>query len=238
MDQGVDKGDATNLVKTAAFVRNCIVSMIQEPFSGRFQDDCLTYPVPECLSVLVNLILQGPSCVQPGDEINKQRSNIAATISQLIIHNTVRLLPAAERLLRVFERLTHPELLERCSLLGTLNANKCLHSVVWRRAPKTRSTVEIAVALGVVQFNCGGRVLVDAANSVVPGSSTDHLAVITLRMDNRRLRQAMVAAKETLKTSRKRLTMLKLHAEEELIADDGNVYSPLVGWCGRDSHVG
>ena len=85
-------------------------------------------------------------------------------------------LPAAERLMPVFERLSHPELLERCSLLGTSNANESLHSVVWRRAPKTvfttRSTVEIAVALGVVQFNVGGRVLVDAANTVVPGTST------------------------------------------------------------------
>ena len=66
----------------------------------------------------------------------------------------------------------------------------------------------------------------DAANSVVPGSSTDHLAANTLRMDHRRLRQAMVAAKEPSKTSRKRLAMLKLHAEEELIADEGNLYSP------------
>ena len=44
----------------------------------------------ECLLVLVNLILQGPSCIQPGDEINKQRSNVAATISQLIIYNMVK----------------------------------------------------------------------------------------------------------------------------------------------------
>ena len=44
---------------------------------------------------------------------------------------------AAERLLPVFERLSHPELLERCSLLGTSIANESLDSVVWRRAPKT-----------------------------------------------------------------------------------------------------
>ena len=139
-------------------------------------------------------------------------------------------LPAAERLMPVFERLSHPELLERCSLLGTSNANESLHSVVWRRAPKTvfttRSTVEIAVALGVVQFNCGGRVLVDAANSVVPGSSTDHLAATTLKMDHRRLRHAVVSAQETSKTSRKRLALLKLHAEEVLVAEEGNLYSP------------
>ena len=136
-------------------------------------------------------------------------------------------LPAAERPMPVFEWLSHPELLERCSLLGTSNANESLHSVVWRRALKTvfttRSTVEIAVALGVVQFNVGGRVRVDAANSVVPGSSSDLLAVTMLKMDHRRLRQAVVSAQETSKTSRKRLALLKLHAEEELIADEGNL---------------
>ena len=69
-------------------------------------------------------------------------------------------LPAAERLLPLFERLSKPDLLERCMSLGTSNANESLHSVIWRRASKavfaTRSTVEIAVAFGVVQFNCGG----------------------------------------------------------------------------------
>ena len=68
--------------------------------------------------------------------------------------------------------------------------------------------------------------LVDAANSVVPGSSTDLLAVTTPKMDHRRLRQAVVSAQETSKTSQKRLALLKLHAEEELIADEGNLYSP------------
>ena len=67
---------------------------------------------------------------------------------------------------------------------------------------------------------------VDAANSVVPGSSTDLLAVTMLKMDHRRLRQAVVSAQETSKTSRKRLALLKLHAVEELIADEGNLYSP------------
>ena len=80
-------------------------------------------------------------------------------------------LPAAERLLPLFERLSKPDLLERCMSLGTSNANESLHSVIWRRASKavfaTRSTVEIAVAFGVVQFNCGGRVLLDASNAVI-----------------------------------------------------------------------
>ena len=93
-------------------------------------------------------------------------------------------LPAAERLLPLFERLSKPDLLERCMSLGTSNANESLHSVIWRRASKavfaTRSTVEIAVAFGVVQFNCGGRVLLDASNAVItlPESSSNQLAVV------------------------------------------------------------
>ena len=66
----------------------------------------------------------------------------------------------------------------------------------------------------------------DAANSVVPGSSTDHLAATTLKMDHRRLRHGVVSAQETSKTSRKRLALLKLHAEEVLVAEEGNLYSP------------
>ena len=100
-------------------------------------------------------------------------------------------LPAAERLLPLFECLSKPDLLERCMSLGTSNANESLHSVIWRRASKavfaTRSTVEIAVAFGVVQFNCGGRVLLDASNAVItlPESSSNQLAVVAANMDRR-----------------------------------------------------
>ena len=40
------------------------------------------------------------------------------------------------------------------------------------------------------------------------------------------LRHAVVSAQETSKTSRKRLALLKLHAEEVLVAEEGNLYSP------------
>ena len=139
-------------------------------------------------------------------------------------------LPAVERLLPLFERLSSAELLERCSTLGTSNANESLHAVVWRRASKsvfsTRGTVESAVALAVVQFNCGGRVLVEAADSVVPGSSSAPLAAIAAKMDRKRIHQAVVAAKEETKTSRKRKALARLRADETLAADEGHLYRP------------
>ena len=128
-------------------------------------------------------------------------------------------LPAAERLLPLFERLSKPDLLERCMSLGTSNANESLHSVIWRRASKavfaTRSTVEIAVAFGVVQFNCGGRVLLDASNAVItlPESSSNQLAVVAANMDRRRLKQGSRTAKEESKTARKRKSLARLSAE-------------------------
>ena len=139
-------------------------------------------------------------------------------------------LPAADRLKPVFERLSHPELLERCSSLGTSNANESLHSLVWRRASKavfsTRGTVEIAVALAVVQFNCGGRVLLDAATAVVPGLSNTQLVVAAASSDRKRVHKAVAAAMDTSKTSRKRLALSKLRAEEALAASEGHLYNP------------
>ena len=140
-------------------------------------------------------------------------------------------LPAAERLLPLFERLSKPDLLERCMSLGTSNANESLHSVIWRRASKavfaTRSTVEIAVAFGVVQFNCGGRVLLDASNAVItlPESSSNQLAVVAANMDRRRLKQGSRTAKEESKTARKRKSLARLSAEASHTEAEGHLYS-------------
>ena len=140
-------------------------------------------------------------------------------------------LPAAERLLPLFERLSKPDLLERCMSLGTSNANESLHSVIWRRASKavfaTRSTVEIAVAFGVVQFNCGGRVLLDASNAVItlPESSSNQLAVVAANMDRRRLKQGSHTAKEESKTARKRKSLAWLSAEASHTEAEGHLYS-------------
>ena len=140
-------------------------------------------------------------------------------------------LPAAERLLPLFERLTKPDLLKRCMSLGTSNANESLHSLIWRRAPKavfaSRGTVEIACALGIVQFNRGGQVLVDAATAVLdlPESPNSQLAVVAASMDRRRIRQAIESAKAETKTNRKRKALTELHAQTANAESEGHLYS-------------
>ena len=86
--------------------------------------------------------------------------------------------------------------------------------------------MEIAVAFGVVQFNCGGgRVLLDASNAVIalPESSSNQLAVVAANMDRRRLKQGL--HKEESKTTRKRKSLARLSAEASHTEAGGHLYS-------------
>ena len=105
----------------------------------------------------------------------------------------------AQCLVHLFERLSNHELLARCMSLGTSNANESLHAVIWRRARKavfsSRKTVEIAVAMGVVQFNVGSDMLMSASEAVAPqAASSTQLSSLAVRQDINRLRKADVAA--------------------------------------------
>ncbi|XP_035825594.1 uncharacterized protein LOC118477666 [Aplysia californica] len=67
----------------------------------------------------------------------------------------------AEHMIPVYTRLTDDELLSRCTGGNTQNANESVHSVIWARCPKHvfvgRQRLEIAVGLGVGEFNQGAR---------------------------------------------------------------------------------
>ena len=124
---------------------------------------------------------------------------------------------ASEILVPLFERLSKPGLFERCMSLGTSNANESLHSVIWKRAPKTvfssRKTVEIVV--GIVQFNKGAQMLVDATTAVIPQAGPSRqLSALAVKMYQERLRQADAAANLESKSSRKRRALLKLQANK------------------------
>ena len=85
--------------------------------------------------------------------------------------------------------------------------------------------MEIAVAFGVVQFNCGGRILLDASNAVIalPESSSNQLAVVAANMDRRRLKQGCHTAKEESK--RKRKSLARLSTEASHTEAEGHLYS-------------
>ncbi|KAK3765279.1 hypothetical protein RRG08_062839 [Elysia crispata] len=65
----------------------------------------------------------------------------------------------AEKVRGVYERLTAPELLQRCLKGLTQNANEAIHSTIWSRCPKHlfagRRPVEIATTIAVGNFNSG-----------------------------------------------------------------------------------
>lgn len=62
-------------------------------------------------------------------------------------------------ILPVYEKLSKPELLERCARVATQNANECVNSVIWKRCPKTqwlgKRSVVIGATMGVMTFNSG-----------------------------------------------------------------------------------
>ena len=59
----------------------------------------------------------------------------------------------------IFQRLSEPELLQRCSRMATQNANESFNALIWKRAPKTEfsslPSVQTATALAVLAFNAG-----------------------------------------------------------------------------------
>ena len=138
---------------------------------------------------------------------------------------------ASEQLVPLFKRLSDRELLGRCMSLGTSNANESLHAVIWRRAPKavysSRKTVEIAVAMGVVQFNNGSDMLVKAAEAVAPqAGSSSQLSMLAKRQDRSRLRKAEVAAKLETRSSRKRKALQRMQADNKQSEEEGHLYDP------------
>ena len=136
---------------------------------------------------------------------------------------------ASECLLPLFEQLSDPALLSWCMSFGTSNANESLHAVVWRRAHKavfsSRTTVEIAVAMGVTQFNQGSEMLVSATQAVAPQAATSsQLLNLTVKQDLTRLRKADIAVKEETRSSRKRKALLKVQMHDKLCEEEGHLY--------------
>ena len=135
----------------------------------------------------------------------------------------------AERLVPIFERLANPELLKRCMSLQTSNANESLHSTVWKRAPKSKycgkKTVDIAVAMAVMQFNKGADALLDAVDSLglQAGIMLQNLAS---KLDARRIKDSDKASLQETKMSRKRKSLAVLQRENQKKTQEGGLYEP------------
>ena len=77
------------------------------------------------------------------------------------LHKDHETLPTAvgKKLVSIFDRLSNPDLLKRCSRHRTQNPNEALHHLIWKVCPKhtyvSKNTTETAVAISLPQFSIG-----------------------------------------------------------------------------------
>ena len=100
----------------------------------------------------------------------------------------------AEHVKEVYTRLAHVDLLKRCKLGKTQNANESPHSVVWSKCPKTTfvglERVVSATCSAVSQINAGIKVTMTNLCEVMQVPPGAHLLASAEKADRRRLQQA------------------------------------------------
>ena len=78
--------DIMSLVRTARIVRREIFK-VRQSFNGSFPDKCQENSVPQLLSTLVSMILEGPSIKS---QSNQSPSSACLSIAQLLMYNSVK----------------------------------------------------------------------------------------------------------------------------------------------------
>lgn len=133
----------------------------------------------------------------------------------------------AKHLLPIYERMTNPALLERCSRMKTQNANECFNAQIWRRCPKTDATslrtVQTATALAVLEFNLGpeGYHRVLEKLGISPGV---HVKSQSARACVRRVKRAMQSETAASISKRKKRKINKNKQQENYEQAEGNLY--------------
>jgi hypothetical protein len=127
----------------------------------------------------------------------------------------------------VFITLSETELLKRCVLGATQNANESLNGLVWSRCHKHKhhgtKAVQCAVASGVLQFNCGAtsREKIMAELSIPGGTLTKKASAVKNR---KRVSQADLRATAKEKKRRQGENLLRTRREEALKDAEGTTY--------------
>ncbi|KAJ8043255.1 hypothetical protein HOLleu_10266 [Holothuria leucospilota] len=116
-----------------------------------------------------------------------------------------------------FERLSSPDLLERCLGGFTQNQNESFNALIWKRCPKHTYNgphrVQTAMNLAVIQWNSGsetGRRLIFDKLGLSYGMYTREAS---LKKDNRRVLQSL--HRETEQQKRKRVAIAQRNAQLE-----------------------
>ena len=130
----------------------------------------------------------------------------------------------AQHMVPVYERLTNDELLSRCVDGKTQNANESIHSVIWARCPKHvfvgRRRLEVAVAVGVGEFNQGARATQRILQDLSLGIGC-HTKKYGDKRDGVRKRKAEKACANVSKRRREMRRAAQLREEQELVRTEG-----------------
>ncbi|XP_031781279.1 uncharacterized protein LOC116416549 [Nasonia vitripennis] len=162
--------------------------------------------VPQIKSTIIHCVL-------------KESSLGAFTSMQVFLNQVV-----VENILAIYERLSNEELLARCTQGLTQNANKAIHSVLWKKCSKNNSSsktrVEIAAAHAVSEYNLGRQRSAEILASITNSKMTSHAEKITTQKDKKRKLSSdkkhepePKAARISKKYGNKRQESLKLQSE-------------------------
>ena len=132
------------------------------------------------------------------------------------------------KIMPVYQRLASDSLLSRCLLGKTQNANESLHSMIWRKCPKTifvsKGRIEYAVGQAICEYNVGcKKTLIETQKcaGMSPGNKSKEIAHNRLqrRVKNANLRQCAV-----IKRARHTIKLAKIKAQEAARRREGETY--------------
>lgn len=133
-----------------------------------------------------------------------------------------------KRLLPIYERLTAPELMERCARMKTQNANECFNAQIWRRVLKTDptslNTVRTGVAMATLEFNCGPQGFSQILRRLGVRLGY-HQGVHIRKATQDRLKNAEQSMSETSVNKRKRKKIKAARQEDLYLQKEGVLYS-------------
>ncbi|XP_035828926.1 uncharacterized protein LOC106013519 [Aplysia californica] len=129
----------------------------------------------------------------------------------------------------IFERMSSEDLLSRCILQSTQNANESAHASIWARCPKhvfaNRDRLSIAVSIGVSEFNFGS----SSTRKFMRALDLD-VSVGTMKRgvkrDHTRIRKAEEAVTEKARKYRLLKAEAKEREEQRLQERFGQFYEP------------
>ena len=142
-------------------------------------------------------------------------------------HDTISA-EVGKQLVPIFERLSEPELLKRCSRAMTQNSNESLHNMIWKVCPKTifvgRKMIETAVAIAACQFTMGATFKVTLCKmlGIEPGST---LVRFTREESKKRVKLADKAATTEAKKRRKQLKFKQTVSSKTQDESEGITYA-------------